>query len=163
MGKVKYIYIYIYGYAIKLDDKILDIYSNHIDRRIVANISTFEDKLQEIIWHVSDKLKIKNMSRKTLRFTVEMIDNNYSINHIVNCKQLQNYTNENIIVSYVIKSFLQDDFASVYNGYAFIRETNLLNINSFLSIDEQIQNIYKESRSNWDSNTTERNRSKKNK
>lgn len=131
--------------AIDLDNKILEIYKHHSDRRIIPNSSTFDDKLQMIISEISDKLKIQNLSRKTLRFIVNMMDNNYGINHIVEQLQLCVPSEHPIIVTYVIKHFLKDDSSlESEEGYTFIRETNLLHIgDSNKSINEQITEIQK--------------------
>ena len=151
--------------AIILDDKIKDIYKNHKDRRIINNKSTFDDKMQLVISHISDKLNIENLSRKTLRFVVNIKDNNTDINHIINELQSCAPTHP-LIVTYVIKYFLRDDDddnndnnnndnnnESKKNGYTFIRETNVLHINSEKSIDEQIARIQKNSFDDFKTNS----------
>lgn len=95
-----------------------------------------------IISQITNKLSLQNLSRKTLRYIVDVADKNYDLSHIIT--ELARYSTKPLTVTYVIKYFLNDE-ASKSSGndniYAFIRETNLLNIQSEMSIEEQIQDI----------------------
>eukprot|EP01083_Nonionella_stella_P062959 163669_1 len=129
--------------AVQLDNKLLQIYQDHMDRRVISNVSTFEDKLQHVLSEVSDKLNIPYLSPNSLRFLVRLTQEFVDIDQIVQMLQTSAHNENPLIVTHVIKYFLidQDPNENEPNRYTFIRETNVLHVHGTQSIEEQINNI----------------------